>query len=141
MGMAVGPNVESAPVVGTALASAGTAMKWAGGFSGVRDFITGVRAAFGRSGEFADRNGFDYSHIHNSNLQYNVVQAYVAWQSNKFLEHIADLTENVRGEDSKIFWGILGVIVVMLVNLVLFVAMNGKSQKQGQSVNVLSNQR
>jgi heme/copper-type cytochrome/quinol oxidase subunit 4 len=36
---------------------------------------------------------------------------------------------------------IVSAIVVMLVNLVLFVAMNGKSRKQGQSVSVLSNQR
>ncbi len=106
----------AAPVLGPMVPAAGTVLNMAGGFSGIRDFITGVRAVFGKGGDFAERNGFEYGNIYNSLLQYNVLQAFETSESNKMLKQITEKIAAVDG-DEKVFYGVLFVQLWWLILL------------------------
>ncbi len=57
-----------------------------------------------------------------------MVNPYEAENTNKLLKHVVEETEKINREDDRIFYGIMGIIVVMLINIVLFMA-NAKGQK------------
>lgn len=73
----------------TALSAGGAAISsLQKGWSGVSDFISGVRSFFGRAGDFTSRYGFDYSHIYNASLEYNILQTYQLHEMNTVMVQI-----------------------------------------------------
>jgi len=75
---------------------------------GIREFINGVRSAFGRAGEFAQQNCFDYSNVYNSLLQYTVMNTYLERQNSELirtqLEETALLREQTMTVTSNNYW-------------------------------------
>jgi len=75
---------------------------------GIGEFINGIRSAFGRSGEFAAQNGFDYNNVYNSLLQYTVANAYMEKQNHGLLLTQIEETAAFREEaNSYNFRGLL----------------------------------
>lgn len=52
---------------------------------GVSDFISHVRNTVGQAPDFTTKNGFDYSNVYNSILQYSVLNAYLERENHKLL--------------------------------------------------------
>jgi hypothetical protein len=60
---------------------------------GVLEFVNGICATFGRSGKFANQNGFEYGNVYNRLLQYSVMNAYMERQYNELLQTQLRATE------------------------------------------------
>jgi hypothetical protein len=65
---------------------------------GIGEFINGIRSNFGRAGEFAIQNGFEYNNVYNSLLQYSVINAYMEKQNHELLQTQLTETELLREE-------------------------------------------
>jgi len=67
---------------------------------GISEFVNNIRSAFGKSGEFAMQNGFDYSNVYNSLLQYSVMNAYQERQNHDLLRTQLEETTFLREDIS-----------------------------------------
>lgn len=84
---------------------------------GLSDFVHGVRSSYGTEGDFAKKNGFDYDHVYNGLLQYQVVNAYASKNIMETLQHLRE--EGARDAHYMLLGGfvllvqITGVIVLL----------------------------
>jgi hypothetical protein len=100
---------------------------------GIGEFVNGIRATFGRSGDFAAQNGFEYGNVYNSLLQYSVINAYMERQNNELLQTQLGATEllveetaasNFRGTViSIVFLSLL--VLISISNLVVLIIQTG----------------
>jgi len=65
---------------------------------GLREFVNTVRSHFGKAADFSNQNGFDYSNVYNSLLQYFVMNAYVEKANYQLLVEQKEQTAAFREE-------------------------------------------
>jgi hypothetical protein len=87
---------------------------------GIGEFINGVQSSFGRAGEFANQNGFDYGNVYNSLLQYSVMNAYMERENNQLLQTQLAETSMLR-EDSAAYAFRETLITSILQSLIFLV--------------------
>ncbi len=81
-------HVSTAPL---AIAEvAGIAKNVATGIGGLSGFVQTIRSAYGKEGDFASKNGFDYDHVYNGVLQYQVINAYLNKNNAELLSLLKD---------------------------------------------------
>jgi hypothetical protein len=93
------------------------AMELAGG---IGEFINGIRSTFGKAGEFANQNGFDYGNVYNSLLQYSVMNAYMEKENHHLLKTQLAETSMLR-EDSAAYAFRETLITCILQSLIFLV--------------------
>lgn len=130
-------GVNCAPAIPVANALA-VARNSVGMMANMRDFVTGIRAAFGRAEEFVHSNGFNYKDVYNSQLQYDVIQAFEAAKTNQQLGSLIERISEIQGEGNKIFYSVLATALILIINIILAV-IAGRSNRNDQNINV--NQR
>lgn len=52
---------------------------------GIGEFVSRIRSLFGKAGDFATRNNFEYGQIYNALLQYSVLNAYIERENHQLL--------------------------------------------------------
>ncbi|OXA38447.1 hypothetical protein Fcan01_26780 [Folsomia candida] len=106
-------------------------------WTGVMDFITSIRAAFGKSREFSDKQGFDDTQ--KGLLQYTVVNAFQLDELTKSIDRLVQIMHEAKTEEGKSdgqnYWFFAGILGVMIINLVMIVATN--MRKNEQNVNLI----
>lgn len=127
---------EGAPNPMGALSRMGGKVSW----SGVQEFIAGVRGFFGKAEEFSDRAGFKGgAAIQNALLQYVVVQAFQLEETNSAIKGIKGEVERMgKGSgESYAIWILGGILAILVLNTVITVRYTmGNNQNLSQNVNV-----
>ncbi|OXA46657.1 hypothetical protein Fcan01_18839 [Folsomia candida] len=111
-------------------------------WTGVMEFISGVRAAFGKSKEFSDKQGFDDTQ--KGILQYIVVSAY---QLEEMVKRLTAMVEEIEKNnaimleagkeenksDSNNYYLLAGILAVMSLNLAMCFMINMQAQAARRS--------
>lgn len=71
-------------------------MESVGGIGGISEFVNSIRSMFGRAGEFANRNGSQYSEVYNALLQYSVLHAYMEKKNHRLLVTQTEETKDMN---------------------------------------------
>lgn len=105
-----------------ALSVGGTAVSNFGkGWAGVSNFISNVRSFFGKAGEFASRNGFDYGHVYNAILEYNILQTYETSELKNIVLQMHHSMEKSTMDLDKIYIVLVALLAVAIINALLSV--------------------
>ncbi len=124
----------------TALSVGGAAISnFQKGWSGVSDFITGVRSFFGRAGDFASRYGFDNGQVYNASLEYDILQTYQLQELNNVMLQLLHNIGKATSELDKIYTIIVALLAVSSVNALLAIVFfrNQMANKNNNNVNVV----
>lgn len=104
-------HVHNAPLVAEV---AGITKALASGFGGLSNFVQSIRSAYGKEGEFASKNGFDYDHVYNGMLQYQVVNAYLNKHNTELLTLMKD---NQHWSTEILLFG--GAILIIEISMIV----------------------
>lgn len=125
---------EAAPAPAIPLSAVAMGNTALSGVAGISDFVSKIRSMVGRSGEFVDRNHFEYGQVYNAILQYSVIQAFEQGETNKLLVKNTEEMEKFHQEMAKSFYAQLSIGALLLVGAIL--TMRG-NQRMDQNVNVV----
>lgn len=105
-------HVSTAPL---AIAEvAGIAKNVATGIGGLSSFVQTIRSAYGKEGDFASKNGFDYDHVYNGVLQYQVINAYLNKNNAELLSLMKD---DQHWMTKLLFFG--GIVLILEISLII----------------------
>lgn len=80
---------------------------------GLTGFVRTIRHNYGDEGEFATKNGFDYDHVYNGMLQYQVINAYLNKNNAEVLTLLKD--DQLWMTHVLIFGGVVLIIEISVV--------------------------
>lgn len=110
---------------------------------GVSDFISHIRNTVGKGGDFANKNGFEYSNVYNNILQYSVLNAYLERENHHLLttqsKNQAEFHESEVKFNIALVTGIFGILVVSLAAIPIAIIQTRRMPRRDSRRNARKN--
>lgn len=105
-------HVSTAPLATAEVA--GIAKNVSTGIGGLSSFVQTIRSTYWKEGDFASKNGFDYDHVYNGVLQYQVINAYL---NNNNAELLSLMKDDQHWMTKLLLFG--GIVLILEISLII----------------------